>query len=161
MSSLLLLVIQSQWVCFSPSTIMASYHHHRCWLFFVVVFICFLLADEFNHSLGSLVILEILCRSGHIIGIYHYFVFDLHQINCAVSHYLAFFPSAMALYHRCRGFSFFVYSSNMSATTCWYHWLHQKYFSEKSYYCYISLFHSRPLSAWLRGVTFSRNFIPA
>ena len=56
---------------------------------------------------------------------------------------------------------FFVSSSRMSATTCWDHCLHWKYLYDRSYYLCISLFHSRPLSDWLCGVTFSSNFIPA
>ena len=47
-------------------------------------------------------------------------------------------------------------SLRMRATTCWYHWLHRKYFSERSDYRCIS---SWSLLAWLRGVTFSSHFI--
>ena len=54
---------------------------------------------------------------------------------------------------------FFVYSSHMSATTCWNHWLRRKYFAEWSYYCYIYSFHTRPLLAWFCSVTFSSNLI--
>ena len=71
----------------------------------------------------------------------------------------------MALYHCCHGLLlflsfFFAYSSWMSVTNRWYHWLHQKYFFERSYYLYISLFCAWPLSTWLCGVTFYRDFLP-
>ena len=36
------------------------YRHHGLFLFFVV-FLCFLLADECDHSLGSLITLDVLC----------------------------------------------------------------------------------------------------
>ena len=67
----------------------------------------------------------------HIITIYH---------NC-------FSPSTMALFycHSCRLLYFAVFIVSfplMSATTCWYRWLHWKYFSERSHYHYISSFFS-------------------
>ena len=48
------------WVCFSLNT-MASFHCHRCLLLFFVVFLCFLIAHECEHLLGSLITWEVLC----------------------------------------------------------------------------------------------------
>ena len=42
---------------FSPS-IMASFHRHRCWLLCFVIFLCFLIVHECEHSLGLLIILK-------------------------------------------------------------------------------------------------------
>ena len=49
----------------------------------------------------------------------------------------------------------------MSAAPCWDHWLHRKYFSEQSYYCYTSLFHTQHLLDLFHGVRLFSNFIPA
>ena len=57
---MLLLVIMSQWVCFSPST-MVSFHHHRCWLLFFGVFLVASFHHECNHSFGLLCLSDLLC----------------------------------------------------------------------------------------------------
>ena len=59
-SSFLLLVILSRWVCVSPSTVV-SFHHHHCWLLFLAVFLCFLIAHECDYTFGSLLTSELLC----------------------------------------------------------------------------------------------------
>ena len=54
----------------------------------------------------------------------------------------------------------FVSSLQMSATNRLYHCLNFKYFAERSYYRYISLFLPWPLLARLCGVTIPSSFIP-
>ena len=58
-SSLLLLVILSQIVFFSPS-MMALFHRHHCWLLFFGYFLGFLIAHECDHSFGLLLTSELL-----------------------------------------------------------------------------------------------------
>ena len=56
---MLLLVILSRWVCFSPST-MVSFHHHCCWLLFYFFIFGFLISHECDHSFGSLLTSKLL-----------------------------------------------------------------------------------------------------
>ena len=53
-----------------------------------VFFLSFLLVDEYNHLLGSLITSEVFLRSDHIFAIYHYFIHDPFRVNCMVSQYL-------------------------------------------------------------------------
>ena len=109
------LIILSWQVSFYPST-MESFHCHRCWLLFFVVFLCFLIPHECDHLSGLLITLEVL--SWAIILL----LFIIIVSHCC---WLLYF--------------FIVFSlPRMSAPTCWDHWLHWKWFAELSYYRYIS-----------------------
>ena len=55
---MLLIVILSWWVCFSPRR-MALFHRH-CFFCYFIDFLCFLISHEFDHSLGSLITLAVL-----------------------------------------------------------------------------------------------------
>ena len=57
---MLLVVILSRWVCFSPST-MASFHRQCCWFFVFVFGGGLLIAHECDHSFESLITYELLC----------------------------------------------------------------------------------------------------
>ena len=109
-----------------PPITMALLHRHHFWLPFWS-FLWFLLMDDWNHSLGSLITLEINFLIDKIIAIHH---------DC-------FCPSTMLSFH-CHHYwllyfeVFCDYSSRMTVTTRLDHWLHWNYFSERSYYCHIS-----------------------
>ena len=105
--------------------------------------------------------------SNHTIAIYHYFIQDPYRIDCAVSHSIeilfqrngAISPSPWFIVVICCLYFFcplgrvrpIVGITDYIIIT----------FLRISYYRYISLFNSRPLSDLLCGVTLSRNFILA
>ena len=111
---------------FSTST-MVLFHRHDCWLLYFEVFLLFLLFDDFNQSLGSLITLDITLMSNQITAIYHdYFLRALWR------HFTVMIVDCYILKFFCHS------SSKVSATTCPYFCLHWKYFSERSYYHHIS-----------------------
>ena len=90
--------------------------------------------------------------SDHIIAVY-----PLSYGLCGAIFFSDFIPDqffhiTVTMVYCCLFLSFFIYYFWMSATNCWDHWFCRKYFYERSYYRYISLFHSRPLLAWLHVV---------
>ena len=86
-SSFLPLVIHPPSVFSAPIT-MVPYHRQRGWLLPFVLYFCFLVVDEFNHSLISLTTWVSTFMGDRIITIYNYFICDHYQLNNVVSHYL-------------------------------------------------------------------------
>ena len=112
-SSLIFLVILSQWVCFSPIT-MSSLHRRRCQLSFFLVYIGFLIDHECEHSFRLLLTSELFCCD-LIIAIYHNsfppkILTSFHRNRCQLLYFEVFYNS----------------SSLVTATTCWDGWLHWK-----------------------------------
>ena len=158
----------SDWLCdvtFSRNFIPAQWRH----IIVTMVFCPISLFPPHVWVLPIFVITDYIVSNlmgDYIISVYHYFVRDSYWINCDVSYSLdisfqhngamsslSWFIVVVVLY-------LFVSSSRMSAITCYGFWLLQKYFVERSYYHYTSLFFTRPLSSWLRSVTSSWDFIP-
>ena len=84
--------------CFSPNT-MVLFHRHRCWLLYFCITIFYLLTDDCDHSLGSMITLEVLFWS-IILSLYCYISLSpLSAGLCGITFISDFYSSAMAPYH--------------------------------------------------------------
>ena len=122
---------------------MAPYHHH-CG---ILLFYRFLFPPrgwvlplvEITDCIRSTFL------SNHIIAVYNYFVRDSYRLDGTASHSIAILSQrngAISMSPLLIVVVFFLYLfasySWMIVTISWDHQLHQKYFSERSYYRYIS-----------------------
>ena len=123
---MLLLVNLSWWVSFSPR-IITLYHHHRCWLLYFVVFLCFLISHEYDYLMGFLITLEVLCWVIILLLLISIVSLPANLRRFTVTVVYFYILSYLFIFH-----------PRISSTTRWGCWLHCKYFAERSHYHYIS-----------------------
>ena len=165
-------------VSFFSTSKMVLYHYHHFWLLFFVIFICFLLADDCNHSLGSLITSKVIFW---VITLLLYIIMTLigSIVQCHILWW--FYSTAMASYHWCHVvLLFFVFFlCFLLADQCDHllvslitlevlFWevilsLYNKFIFNpgKNIYISISIFCTIPFLGRFRGVALSSGFIPA